>query len=124
MKKKETMTSATETAIRAILTTDSTVDTKDAKAALAVLKGESPLNVEPTDEGDKIISRKQVAVLVGKCAGSVDIYGRRGVIKRVYLPVCKGKVRRCQGYSRRSVLDAIKNGMISDCTGAAQGDGE
>ena len=108
------MTSATETAIRAILTTDTTVDTKDAKAALAVLKGESPLNVEPTDEGDKIISRKQVAVLIGKCAGSVDIYGRKGIIKRVYFPVGKGKIKRCQGYSRRSVLDAIKNGTIGN----------
>ena len=118
------MTSATETAIRAILTTDSTVDTKDAKAALAVLKGESPLNVEPTDEGDKIISRKQVAIRIGKCVGSVDIYGRRGVIKRVYLPVCNGKIRRCQGYSLRSVDEAIAKGMIADYTGAAQGDGE
>ena len=118
------MTTATETIVKTALASDTTIDAKAAKAALSVLKGESPLNVEPTDEGDKIISRKQVAVLIGKCAGSVDIYGRRGVIKRVYLPVCKGKVRRCQGYSRRSVLDAIKNGTISDGTGAAQGYGE
>lgn len=108
------MTSATETAIKAILTTDTTVDNKDAKAAIAVLKGESPINVIPTDETDAVINRKQVAILIGKSLPTVDIYGRRGIFRRVYLTNSKGKRRQSQGYSRRSVLDAIKNGMIGD----------
>lgn len=119
----KTMTQLTENAVKAVLTADSTVDTKDLNAAIAVLKGESPLNVIPTDEGDAVINRKQVAVLIGKSLATVDIYGRRGVFRRVYFTNRKGKRKQSQGYSRRSVLDAIKNGMI-DGTGAAQGDGK
>ena len=119
----KTMTQLTENAVKAVLTADSTVDTKDLNAAIAVLKGESPLNVIPTDEGDAVINRKQVAVLIGKSLATVDIYGRRGVFRRVYLSKHKGKRKQSQGYSRKSVLDAIKNGMI-DGTGAAQSDGE
>ena len=119
----KTMTQLTENAVKAVLTADSTVDTKDLNAAIAVLKGESPLNVIPTDEGDAVINRKQVAVLIGKSLATVDIYGRRGVFRRVYLSKHKGKRKQSQGYSRRSVLDAIKNGAI-DGTGAAQGDSE
>ena len=121
--KGQEMTSATETIIKAALSSDTTIDTKDARAALAVLKGESPINTMPTDEADVVINRKQVAVLIGKSLATVDIYGRRGVFRRVYLSNRKGKRKQSQGYSRRSVLDAIKNGMI-DGTGAAQGDGE
>ena len=119
----KTMTQLTENAVKAVLTADSTVDTKDLNAAIAVLKGKSPLNVIPTDEGDAVINRKQVAVLIGKSLATVDIYGRRGVFRRVYFTNRKGKRKQSQGYSRRSVLDAIKNGAI-DGTGAAQGDGE
>lgn len=117
------MTSTTETIIKAAISSDTTIDAKDARAALAVLKGESPINVMPTDEGDAVINRKQVAVLIGKSLATVDIYGRRGVFRRVYFTNRKGKRKQSQGYSRRSVLDAIKNGAI-DGTGAAQGDGE
>lgn len=122
-KRAKTMTQLTENAVKAVLTADSTVDMKDLNAAIAVLKGESPLNVIPTDEGDAVINRKQVAVLIGKSLATVDIYGRRGVFRRVYFTNRKGKRKQSQGYSRRSVLDAIKNGAI-DGTGAAQGDGE
>lgn len=122
-KRAKTMTQLTENAVKAVLTADSTVDMKDLNAAIAVLKGESPLNVIPTDEGDAVINRKQVAVLIGKSLATVDIYGRRGVFRRVYFTNRKGKRKQSQGYSRRSVLDAIKNGAI-DGTGATQGDGE
>ncbi len=122
-KRAKTMTQLTENAVKAVLTADSTVDMKDLNAAIAVLKGESPLNVIPIDEGDAVINRKQVAVLIGKSLATVDIYGRRGVFRRVYFTNRKGKRKQSQGYSRRSVLDAIKNGAI-DGTGAAQGDGE
>lgn len=122
-KRAKTMTQLTENAVKAVLTADSTVDMKDLNAAIAVLKGESPINVMPTDEGDAVINRKQVAVLIGKSLATVDIYGRRGVFRRVYFTNRKGKRKQSQGYSRRSVLDAIKNGAI-DGTGAAQGDGE
>lgn len=117
------MTTTTEKIVKTAIESDTTIDEKDAKAALAVLKGESPLNVIPTDEGDAVINRKQVAVLIGKSVATVDIYGRRGVFRRVYLTNRKGKRKQSQGYSRRSVLDAIKNGAI-DGTGAAQSDGE
>ena len=105
------------------MSSDVTIDTKDAKAALAVLKGESPINVMPSDEGDTVISRKQVAVKIGKSVATVDIYGRRGTFKRVYLISRDGKRRQSQGYSLRSVNEAIAKGMI-DGTGAAQSDGE
>ena len=114
------MTTATETIVKTALASDTTIDAKDAKAALAVLKGESPINAVPTDEGDTVISRKQVAIMIGKSAGSVDIYGRRGVFRRVYLTKGSGKRKQSQGYSRRSVLDAIKNGMIGDGAGCGE----
>ena len=117
------MTSTTETIIKAAISSDTTIDAKDARAALAVLKGESPINAMPTDEADAVINRKQVAILIGKSLATVDIYGRRGVFRRVYFTNRKGKRKQSQGYSRRSVLDAIKNGMING-TGAAQGDGK
>ena len=114
------MTSATETIVKTALASDTTIDAKDAKAALAVLKGESPINAMPTDEGDVVINRKQVAILIGKSLPTVDIYGRRGVFRRVYFTTGSGKRKQSQGYSRRSVLDAIKNGMIGD--GAGRGE--
>ena len=89
----KTMTQLTENAVKAVLTADSTVNTKDLNAAIAVLKGESPLNVIPTDEGDAVINRKQVAVLIGKSLATVDIYGRRGVF------------RRASGSSRRGLVE-------------------
>ena len=122
-KRAKTMTQLTENAVKAVLTADSTVDTKDLNAAIAVLKGESPLNVIPTDEGDAVINRKQVAVLIGKSLATVDIYGRRGVFRRVYFTK-GGKRKQSQGYSRKSVLEAIRNGAIGDGAAVAASQGE
>ena len=108
------MTSATENIIKATLAADTTITAQDARAAVAVLKGESPLNAMPTDEGDTVVNRKQVAVMIGKSLATVDIYGRRGVFRRVYFTNHKGKRKQSQGYSRKSVLEAIRNGMIGN----------
>ena len=117
------MTTATETIVKTALANDTTIDARDAKAALAVLKGESPINAMPTGEGDTVISRKQVAVMIGKSAGMVDIYGRRGVFRRVYFTK-GGKRKQSQGYSRKSVLEAIRNGAIGDGAAVAASQGE
>ena len=52
-----------------------------AKAALAAL-ADKP---QDTDEGDRVLSRAEVAAMMGKSVKAVDIYGRRGIIRRVYL---------------------------------------
>lgn len=107
------MTSSTEIAVKAILSADSTVSQDQVRAALDSLKGTSARLVMPTEEADMLLSRKQVAALVGIEEKTVDLYGKRGIFKRVYLiPPREGVKRRmAQGYSRKSVLDAMRAGM-------------
>ena len=100
------MTTNTETAVKAILAADGTVTPDETKAVLDALKSKE----RGADEGDRVISREEVAAIMGKSVKAIDIYGRRGVIRRVYL-TGGGKQRvQAQGYSRNSVLKAIGRG--------------
>ena len=104
------MLPTTENIIRVTLSGDSTITQEDMLAALDLLNGKKPNPVMPTDKPDMVLSRKQVAALLGKSKGAVDIYGRKGVIRRVYLMAGGKQRRQAQGYSRDSVMQAIKNG--------------
>jgi len=108
------MTPNTGAAIKAILATDTTITPDEAKAAL------DALTAKPTqaEDGDRVISRAEVAALMGKSVKAVDIYGRRGVIRRVYITGGGSQRAQAQGYSRNSVLEAIKNGKPSKPTAA------
>lgn len=100
------MTDSTKTIIKAAFAADSTITPEAAKAALAALANKP----QDTDEGDRVLSRAEVAALMGKSVKAVDIYGRRGIIRRVYLTGGGNQRIQAQGYSRNSVLEAMKRG--------------
>lgn len=102
------MTNNTKAAIKAILATDTTITPEETKAALAALSNK--IIEGNTDESDRVISRAEVAALMGKSVKAIDIYGRRGVIRRVYLTGGGNQRIQAQGYSRNSVLEAIRRG--------------
>jgi len=105
-KRKTKMTTNTSAAIKAILAADTTVSQDEAKAALEALAGKA----KETDNGDRVLSRAEVAAMLGKSVKAVDIYGRRGIIRRVYLTGGGGEKVQAQGYSRNSVLEAMARG--------------
>jgi len=100
------MTANTGTAIKAILAADPTISQEEVKAALEVLSGRS----NESDNGDRVLSRAEVAAIMGKSVKAVDVYGRRGIIRRVYLTGGGSQRVQSQGYSRNSVLEAMKRG--------------
>jgi len=100
------MTTNTGTAIKAILAADTTITPEAVKAALAAL-ADKP---KDTDEGDRVLSRAEVAAMLGKSVKAVDIYGRRGIIRRVYITGGGSEKVQAQGYSRNSVLEVMKRG--------------
>lgn len=97
------MKTETGAAIRAIIATDSTISADAAKAALDALT-----KTHTTEDEDRVLSRAEVAALMGKSVKAIDIYGRRGVIRRVYLTGGGSQRIQAQGYSRNSVLAAIR----------------
>ena len=100
------MTKNTENVIKAVIAGDPTITPDAAQAAL------DALTAKPTDteDGDRVLSRAEVAAIMGKSVKAVDIYGRRGIIRRVYL-TGGGNVRaQAQGYSRNSVYEALRRG--------------
>lgn len=100
------MTQNTENVIKAVIAGDPTITPDAARAALDALAAEPTKN----EEEDRVLSRAEVAAIMGKSVKAVDIYGRRGIIRRVYL-TGGGDVRsQAQGYSRNSVLEAMRRG--------------
>lgn len=109
------MIAATENVLKVVLAGDSTISPDETTAVFKILSGQIQAgsvnnSVVPTDQPDMVISREQVATLLGKSKGAVDIYGRKGIIKRVYLTRGGTMRQQAQGYSRASVMAAIKNG--------------
>jgi len=99
------MTQTTEMIVKTALAGDATTTPEQIKAALAALHGTGEAM---PDNADAVLSRKEVAAIMGKSEKSVDIYGRRGIIRRINL--LGGK--QAQGYSRRSVYEAIERGAV------------
>lgn len=113
------MDTRTENIIKTILASDRTISPQETQIVLQVLKGKSPLlNPEKREVKPELLTRKQVAVMIGRSLPMVDIYARRGIFKRVYLMpnerVDGGKRIRlqAQGISRASVVEAIQRGFI------------
>lgn len=109
------MIAATENVLKVVLAGDSTISPDETTAVFKILSGNVKAgcvlnSVVPTDQPDMVLSREQVANLLGKSKGAVDIYGRKGIIRRVYLTKGGTMRQQAQGYSRASVMAAIKNG--------------
>lgn len=110
------MTDSTEQIVKVALEADPTIRPETVTAVFDILKGVMPKEknrVLPSDEPDMVLSREAVASLIGKSVKSVDVYGRHGIFRRVYLTKGGSVRRQAQGYSRRSVLDAIRNGSVA-----------
>ena len=93
----------------ALMGTDKTITQEMQDNVLLMLSGGSKPDGEAADNGDAVWSREKVAARIGKGVRVVDLYGQRGIFKRVYFT--QGKSRRAVGYSRRSVMEAIANGI-------------
>lgn len=101
--------------VKAALSADSSISPQLAREVIETLKSNGTSAVAAKDDGDIVLTRAQVAVMINKSVKAVDIYGRRGVFKRVYFNAGRTdlKRRQSQGYSRSSVLAAIRNGMCA-----------
>ena len=105
------MKAYTDTAITALVAGDETIGRDDAKVALAILRGQKPL--ELTQE-DKILTRREVASKLRVSCVTVTNWARQGVIRRVAIP----NRRKAVGYSWLSVM-AIMNGSKDGCATAS-----
>ena len=108
--KRHKMTVKTNTAIKAILAMDDSITQEKIDAGLEALSDALSGKDGGAEEGDRVLSRAEVAAMMGKSVKAVDIYGRRGVIRRVYLTGGGRQRIQSQGYSRNSVLEAMKRG--------------
>lgn len=90
------MTSATRTAIRAILATDPSISQEALARALAVLEGKT----DHSDHSDQAVTASEAARLLKVCTKTLRSYQRRGLIRAVGTPDARGNVRR---YSLRSI---------------------
>jgi len=97
------MLKSTNTIIRTALNADPSIDPKLAEYVISVLEGKQEPQTNPVD---RVLSRRQVAELIGKSVKSVDIYGRRGIFRRITLGG-----NRSLGYSEQSVRAALSAGI-------------
>ena len=101
------MLSNTRTIIKAAVAADSTITPQQLAAGMAALEGKTAVGFTQAEPLDRVLTRQQVAEIIGKSVKSVDIYGRKGVFRRV----CFGGARSC-GYSEASVREALSAGNV------------
>jgi hypothetical protein len=95
------MLAYTRNAIEAILESDPTLDGRTIHDVMSVVSGEKkPVR----DDDDEVISRKEVARILGVVPATVTLYAHRGLIRPVW---CGERRERVRGYSRRSVRDFL-----------------
>lgn len=97
------MTEATRIAVRALLTSDSSVSEKAANAAIALLEGFAD---PATIAEDRIIKRKEAAQLLGRTTRTVDLLCKSGVLRRVTM----GTRKRSFGILASSLVEAMRCG--------------
>ena len=100
------MKECTGAIIQAAINADETISEDAAKAAFYALTA----NQDESTQMDRVLSRKEVAALMGKSLKAVDGYGKSGVIRRIYLTGGGTQRVQAQGYSRNSVLEAMRRG--------------
>lgn len=101
------MMPSTRKAIAAVAGADPSINPAKLKAALAVLAGDGEGVQAGRDPLDRLLSRREVAGVLGLSPKAVDVYCRRGVLERVRL----GASSRASGIlesSLRRVLESAK----------------
>lgn len=95
-----------DTTIRAVETVcamDPSIDRARLRDALRVMAGELAVS-GGLEVGDKPVSRKDAAEMLGVCKQTVSTYVRRGIIR----PIRFGKAgERAYGYSLKSIREAL-----------------
>lgn len=99
------MLTNTKKAIAAIVATDQTITPNQIKAALAVLDG-GTVDTLPREPLDRLLSRGEVAGLLGMSVKAVDHYCRKGVLTRRRL----GDSKRASGILESSVREVLDDG--------------
>ena len=98
------MMPSTKKAIEAVASADPSLSSKQIKAALAILADAGPtLDREPLD---RILSRSEVATILGLSEKSIDFYARKGVLHRIYI----GASSRASGILESSVRAVMEGG--------------
>lgn len=101
------MLSSTKQIVKAALAADTTITPQQASAAISTLEGKTAAGLVQSAPLDRVLTRQQVAEIIGKSVKSVDVYGRRGVFRRVKF----GRTR-SSGYSEASVREAMQAGNV------------
>lgn len=85
------MTETSKIAIKAIIESDATITPKDKTRILNAIEGQE--TIAP------LLTRNEVAKLIHKTPVLVDLYARKGFLKRIYL----GNSTRAAGFDAESV---------------------
>ena len=100
------MTTAIEGALKSFLKVDPSITQNQINACLTILRGEGDLS-ENRSVSQVVLSREEVAQMMGISPKRVDDFSRGGYLKRVYFPGCV----RASGILRSSVDSLIKSGV-------------
>lgn len=93
---------ATDKTIAALLAADPSIKEETAQAALAILRGKA--SPKKTPMTDKMLTRAEVAKMLGASKETVTRWAVSGKIRRV---MGFGKCRKAKGYSFNSVMRLI-----------------
>lgn len=102
------MKPTTRTIIKSAMEADDSVPPKAAALIMSIIDNGGEPDVDVRKPLDRILTRKQVAEIFQVSPKMVDIYGRRGYIRRISVT---GK--QAQGYSENSVREALERGMVN-----------
>lgn len=95
--------------VTALCKADTTVTATQLKAIVSELKGEGTKSIIADEPVERVLSRKQVAEILGCHRKTVTEYARRGLLT----PIMTGTERkRAQGYTAKSVrafVDGLKS---------------
>ena len=101
------MMQSTKTAVVAILRADPSITREEANAALDALEGRTAAGVAVDAPTDRVLTRRQVAEIMGVDRATVSRYARKGLIKAFRFGE-KGKL--AKGYSAESVRALLERG--------------
>ena len=101
------MMQSTKTAVLAIVRTDPSITSEQAKAAMDALEGRTSAGLAVEAPTDRALTRRQVAEILGVCNATVSRYCKAGLIKPLRFGE-QGKL--ASGYSSESVRALLKRG--------------
>lgn len=101
------MMQSTRTAVVAILRADPSITREQANAALDALEGRTAAGVAVAAPTDRVLTRRQVAEIMGVDRATVSRYAAKGLIKAFRFGA---KGRAASGYSAESVRKLLERG--------------